>query len=115
MRYLARFSPLRAVRDLRMFLSQRQPYELWFMMLAIVLTGLVLFAFVKDSHFERAYKPDIIYVQQWPLDRTDEQIRALQKIDQAKKEALQARLAKRRAEQQAAFKRIDDKLESYGF
>lgn len=114
MRYLARFSPLRAVRDLRVFLAHRQPHELWFMLVAMVLTALVLVGFVKDSHFERTYRPDIIYVQQWPLDRTSEQIRAQQKIDQARKELLEARREKKRAEQRAAFKRLDDKLESYG-
>ena len=38
--YLARFSPFRAVADLRVFLSHRQPHELWFGILAIVLTAL---------------------------------------------------------------------------
>jgi hypothetical protein len=115
MRYLARFSPLRAVRDLRMFLAQRKPYELWFMMLAIVITGLVLIAFVKDSSIAPEYKPDIIYVQQWSLDRTDAQIRAQQVIDQAEKDKATAAFKVRQEKRQAEFKRLDDKLKSYGF
>lgn len=115
MRYLARFSPVRAIRDLRVFLAHRRPYELWFMTLAICLTGLVLFAFVKDSTIMPVYRPEIVYVQQWPLTRTDAEIRAQQTIDQAAKEKRMAALEKRRAERQASFKRIDDKLESYGF
>jgi hypothetical protein len=115
MRYLTRFSPVGAIRDLRIFLAQRKPYELWFLMLAIVLTGLVLAAFVKDSSIVPEYRPNIIYVQQWKLDRTDAEISAQQKIDQAAKDKRMAELEKKRAERQASFKRIDDKLKSYGF
>lgn len=115
MRYLARFSPIAAYRDLRLFLSHRQPHELWFGILAIVITAALLFAFVKDSHFERVYKPNIVYVQQWKADRTDEQIVTQQKADQPaidkRKAEIEARQKKRRAE----FKRLDDKLEAYGF
>ena len=114
MNFFARMSPLRAVRDLRGFLAQRQPYELWFGILAIVVTGLILVGFVKDSRIEKPYDPQIIYVQQWTLDRTDEQIRAQQKIDQAKKDKEQAELRARQEKRQAEFKRLDDKLNSWG-
>ena len=50
------------------------------------ITALIIWAFFVDSHFEKAYKPNIIYFQQWTLDRTDEQIIAQQKIDEAKRQ-----------------------------
>jgi len=114
-RYLARFSPIAAYRDLRLFLSHRQPYELWFGILAILITSLVLFAFVKDSHFEKVYKENIVYVQQWKADRTDAEIVAQQKVDQPAIDQRKAEFEAKRKERQAEFKRLDDKLKAYGF
>ncbi|WEK44470.1 MAG: hypothetical protein P0Y64_06650 [Candidatus Sphingomonas colombiensis] len=114
MQFLARMSPLRALRDLRLFLHQRQPHELGFLALAILITGFFIFAFVKDSSIEKVYKPNIIYVQQWRLDRTDAQIRAQQKIDQVKIDKEQAELAKEQAKTRAEFQRLDDKMKRWG-
>jgi hypothetical protein len=114
MGFFARMSPFRAVRDLRLYLHQRQPYELAFLALAVVLTGLLIIGFAKDSRIEKVYRPQIVYVQQWTLDRTDDQIRAQQKIDQVKRRAELAELRTRQAKRQAEFKRIDDKLNQWG-
>jgi pyrroloquinoline quinone (PQQ) biosynthesis protein C len=115
MTFLKNLSPIRAIRDLRFFLAQRKPHELWFMMLSMGLTLLVLWAFVKDSHIEAPYKRNIIYVESWPLTRTDDQIRAQQKIDQAKKHIAEEELEKRRKAKQAEFKKVDDWLTNHGF
>jgi hypothetical protein len=115
MAFLRFFSPLGAIRDLRVFLATRRRHELGFMALSLVVTLLILVAFVKDSHFEKPYERNIIYVEQWPITRTDEQIKAQQKIDQAKKTIRLAELKKRREAKQAEFKRLDDKLEAWGF
>ena len=76
MQFFARMSPLRAVRDLRLFLRQRQKHELIFLFLSIFITGLLLIGFAKDSKIEKEYRPNIVYVQQWTLDRTDAEIKA---------------------------------------
>lgn len=115
MTFLKTLSPFRAYRDLRFFLATRKRYELWFMVLAMAVTLIILWMFVKDSQIATPYKRNIIYVEQWPITRTDEQIRAQQKIDQAKKHIAEAELEKKRAERQAEFKKLDDKLESWGF
>lgn len=115
MRYLSRFSPIAAIRDLRVFLSHRQPHELWFGMLAIVLTGLLLIGFVKDSRIEKPYKSNIIYVEQWRADRTDAQIAAKQKVDQVDIDKRRAELERKRKERQAEFQRLDKRLEDMGF
>lgn len=115
MTFLKFFSPVAAYRDLRLFLAARRRHELGFMALALAVTLLILFAFVKDSHFEKPYERNIVYVEQWPITRTDEQIRAQQKIDQAKRNIAKAELDKRRKAKQAEFKRLDDKLEKWGF
>ena len=58
MQFFARLSPLRAYQDLRVFLAQRQPYELGFLVLAMAITAILVWAFVKDSYREPVYKPD---------------------------------------------------------
>ena len=114
MTFLRFFSPLRAIRDLRRYLATRPPYEIWFLMLAMALTLVVIWAFVKDSNIPVPYKRNIIYVESWPLDRSDEQIRAQQKIDQVKKHAQQAELEKRRKQRQEEFRRVDESLKKWG-
>ena len=114
MNYLARMSPLRAIRDLRFFLASRERYELGFLALSVVITALILAAFVHDSHEEKVYRREIIYVQNWPASRTDEQVRAQQAIDAPKERARKEAIAKRQRERQESFKRLDDKLERMG-
>jgi uncharacterized membrane protein len=112
--FFSRMNPLRAYRDLRDFMVGRGPQEFWFLGAAIAITMFFIYAFVKDSHAVKAYKPDIIYVQQWKLDRTDAQIVAQQKIDQVQKDKDLAELKKRQAATQAQFKKLDDQLTRMG-
>lgn len=114
MNFFARMNPLRAVRDLRFFLAQRQPYELWFLLLAIVVTTLLIAGFVHDSTEPKPYKREIIYVQQWRADRTDAQIRAQQAVDEPIKQKALAEQRAREEKLRAEFKRMDDKLNSWG-
>ncbi len=114
MRFFARLSPLAAIRDLRVFLAQRQRYELGFLALSIALTAALIAGFVHDSHEERPYKRQIIYVEQWPLSRTEAEIKAQQKIDQAAKEKRLAEEAREQKARQAEFKKIDDRLKAMG-
>jgi len=115
MTFLRHLSPVRAIRDLRFFLAQRRQHELWFMLLAMAITLVVLWAFVKDSHIEAPYERNIIYVESWPITRTEEQIKAQQKIDQAKKHIAEEDFAKRRKAKQQEFKKVDDWLTNHGF
>lgn len=112
--FFSRFSPFRAIQDLRVFLSQRHPYEVGFLFLAIVITTLLIAGFVKDSRFEKAPKRDIIYVENWRADRSDAEIRARLAKD-APIEARQREEARRRLEaRKAQFKRYDDQLTKWG-
>lgn len=114
MTFLSRFSPVRAYKDLRLFLAQRKPYELGFLALAMGVTGFFIYAFMRNDYVPPPYRPNIIYVEQWRLDRTDAQIRAQQKIDQVKKEQRIAEEEAAKAKTRAEFKRLDDKLDSWG-
>ncbi|MES2339864.1 MAG: hypothetical protein V4537_17355 [Pseudomonadota bacterium] len=114
MHFFARLSPIRAFLDLRLFLAQRQPYELAFLFLSIVLTTLLIAGFVKDSHIEKPYKRDIQYFQSWPADRTSADIRADQVRDMAVRTKADVTYEKRRADMKASFKRVDDKMTEWG-
>lgn len=114
MNFLARLSPLRAIRDLRFFLAQRQPYELGFLALSMVVTTAIIAGFVKDSRVEKPYKKNIVYVEQWPATRTNAEIVAQQKIDQVVRDKEKAEQLRREKELQAEFKKLDDRLKAVG-
>lgn len=113
-RFLSRMNPLRAFRDLRVFLDHRGPQDIWFMIAAMAATLFLIWAFAKDSSFERAYKPDIVYVEQWTLNRTDAEIMAQQKIDKVKKDRQLAEQRAREEKLRASFKKLDDQLNRMG-
>ncbi len=114
MGFFSRFSPLAAYRDLRFFLANRQPHELWFLIAALCVTSFLVYAFAKDSYAEPVYKPNIVYVEQWSADRTNAEIIAQQKIDAPIKAKALAEQKKREDATRASFKRLDDKMTAMG-
>jgi hypothetical protein len=81
-------SPTAAWRDLRDFLGQKGRHKLVFAVIAICIPAIIVTGFYVDSNI----KPEaqIIYVENWPANRTDEQIKAQQKIDQVKRDKAMA-------------------------
>ncbi|MGE7206372.1 hypothetical protein ACQKJZ_11905 [Sphingomonas sp. NPDC019816] len=114
MSFFGRFSPVRAIRDLRVFLSQRHPVELVFLMVAVGITGFFIYAFARDDYVPVPYKPDIIYVEQWRADRSEAEILAQQKIDYVKKKERLAEEKAAKEQRQAEFKKVDDALTKWG-
>ena len=112
--FFKRFSPIRAYKDLRLFLSHREPHELYFLIAAMVITGFFIYAFAKDSYAERAYRPEIIYVQQWPANRTEAQILAQQKIDGPIEAKRKAEIKAARERRQAQFRKLDKAMTDWG-
>lgn len=110
-----RVQPRGAWADVRHFFGKlREPHQMLFMLLAVAVTALVLWTVQIDSFAEQEYKREIIYVQDWRLNRTDAEIVAQQKIDgpeQVRRNAEQKRLEE---ENRLKFKKIDDKLKEYG-
>ncbi|MBA17924.1 MAG: hypothetical protein CMN73_16485 [Sphingomonas sp.] len=115
MNLLKLFSPVRAVRDLRAFLGGQRRHKLVFAALAAAITGYILFAFWMDSSFKTPYERDIIYVESWPLNRSDAEIIAQQKIDAEKRRVAEAALEAKRAKRQAEFQRLDNSMSEWGF
>ena len=115
MTFLKYLSPIRAMRDLWRFLGNRPRHELYLMVPALLIVVGILYAFYKDSRFEREYKPNIIYVKSWPLNRSDEEIAAQAKIDNAERDKQRAALAKKQKERQEGFQKLDNSLKEWGF
>lgn len=95
-------SPRVLWQDLRAFVAARQRHEIFFAFLSIAITSTIVFVFYIDSRVKPP-KPEVQFVQSWPESRTDGEIIAQQKIDQAKKDA---QAAKRRAD----FQKLADRL-----
>jgi hypothetical protein len=96
--------PRAALADLRAFMRQRSREQLFGAVFACLCTLVIVVIFFLDSKVNTAPPPRIVYVEQWRADRSDAEIIAEQKADQAKRDA-----AKR--ERQEQFRRIDRKLD----
>jgi hypothetical protein len=99
--------PKALIEDIRLFTSQRSPYQWGGMVVAVVMPVLIVAAFYHDTTHGIAPGPQLIYAKSWPATRTDEEIKADQIKDQAKKEAAQK-------ERQRQFQKLDDRLKKIG-
>ena len=95
--------PSVALRDLFAFLKQRSREQVIGAILAVLVTIIIVIVFMVDSKINTAPPPQIVYVEQWPANRTDAEIIADQKKDQAKREAA----AK---EKQRQFQKLEQQL-----
>ena len=95
--------PRAAYNDLRAFMRQRSREQVIGAMLAILVTAIIVIEFLVDSKIGTAPPPQVVYANSWPADRTDQQIVAQQKIDQAKRDAA----AK---EKQRQFQKLEKQL-----
>ena len=94
-------SPIAAWRDLKAFLGQQERHKFFFAAVAVVIPAVIVTGFYVDSNI----KPEaqIIYVQNWPADRTDDQIKAEQKVDQARRD-------KEAAEKRRQYQELEKRL-----
>jgi len=100
-------SPRALWADIRAFTSERRPHHWVALALAVAMPVGIVFVFDLDGRTNIMPGPQLIYVESWPANRTDEQIKAEQKIDQAPRD-------KFKKERQEQFKRLDEKLERLG-
>ena len=96
-------SPRAAVADLRAFLSHRSREQRLGAALSILVTIIIVILFLVDSKINTAPPPTITYVEQWSANRTDAEIIAQQKKDQAEVEAF-------RKERQEQYKRLENQF-----
>jgi hypothetical protein len=100
-------SPRALWADIRAFTAERRSHHWVALALAIAMPIAIIVIFVMDGRTNIMPGPQLIYVESWPANRTDAQIKAEQKIDQAARD-------KFKKQRQADFQRIDNTLESYG-
>ena len=80
-------SPGAALRDLLAFMRQRSREQVIGASLALLVTAIVVIEFLVDSQMGTAAPPQVVEVQIYSPNRTDAEIRADQKKDQAEREA----------------------------
>jgi NACalpha-BTF3-like transcription factor len=79
--------PRAALRDLAAFMRQRSREQVIAAALAILITAIIVIEFVVDSNSISAPQPQVVEVDLYAANRTDAQIVADQKKDQAEREA----------------------------
>jgi hypothetical protein len=95
--------PRAALSDLAAFLRQRSREQVIGGALALLVTAIILIEFFVDSKIGTAPPPQVVEVQLYAPNRTDADIIADQKKDQAKRHAYQA-------EKQRQFQELEKKL-----
>ena len=96
-------SPRVAFADLRAFLRQRSREQVIAASLAFLVTAIIVIEFLVDSKINTAPPPQIVYVESWSENRTDAEIVADQKKDQAAKDAA-------KQERQRQFQKLENQL-----
>jgi len=96
-------SPFAAFRDLAGFIRQRDREHLIGAALAVLITTIIVIVFLVDSKIGTAPPPQIIEVELYPSNRTDADIIADQKKDQAAKDAAEK-------EKQREFQKLEKQL-----
>ncbi|MFL6846424.1 MAG: hypothetical protein ACJ8ER_16275 [Allosphingosinicella sp.] len=100
-------SPRALWADVRAFTSERRPHQWVAASLALLMPLALIVLFIIDGHTNIQPKSEIIFVESWPANRTDAQIKADQKKDQAARDAA-------RKERQKEFQRLDESLNRMG-
>ena len=84
--------PRAALRDLTAFLRQRSREQVIAGTLAVLVTVIIVIIFFVDSKINTAPPPQVIFVENYPANRTDAQIKADQlKASEDRKKAEEAR------------------------
>ena len=100
-------SPRFLWQDMKAFWANRPRHQWVAAVLAVLIPIAIVAAFYVDSGHNVRPVQTIYYVNSWPVSRTDEEIKAKQRADQAEREA------RERARQQE-FQRLDDQLNRLG-
>jgi hypothetical protein len=82
-------SPSAAFRDLAAFMRQRSREQVIGASLALLVTAIIVIEFLVDANIGTAPPEQVVYAELYPSNRTDAQIIADQKKDQADKLAAQ--------------------------
>jgi hypothetical protein len=93
--------------DIRAFARERSRHQWAAAGFAVAMPMILVFLFLYDGAHGPPQDPQILFVESWPANRTDAQIKADQKKDQAAMNAA-------RKERQREFQRLDKALGRFG-
>ena len=93
--------------DMRAFWRQRPRHQWFAATLAVLIPAGIIFAFWLDARTNVQPRYIVTFVDSWPADRTDDQIKAKQEADLRERH-------RREAERQRQFQRIDERLKRLG-
>lgn len=88
---------------MRSFFRQRSRHQMIAAFFAVAMPIIIVVGFYLDSQTNIMPGEQIVYVENWPSTRTDEEIKAQQKIDQERRD-------KAIAERQRQFKEVERRL-----
>lgn len=95
--------PRAAFRDLAAFMRQRSREQVIGASLALLITAIIVIEFMVDAKLGTAPPPQVVEVELYSSNRTDAEIIADQKKDQAAKQAAQK-------ERQRQFQKLENQL-----
>lgn len=111
MSFFRSVNPRAAWQDVVDIWHSEQRYKIHFLALALFTTCVIFTTFLFESDFKVVPKPNnIIYVENWSLDRTDEEIKADRAKVQELKDARDERIRKFNQEQQESYRRLGRKF-----
>ena len=93
--------------DLRAFFRQRPRHQWVAGTLAVAIPFAILAGFYVDAYMAARPRAQVIYINNWPADRSDDEIRAKQQADLARREAMEA-------ERRRQFQRLEKQAERLG-
>lgn len=96
-------SPRALWADTRAFLRQRTRHQLIAATAAVAMPAIIVVGFYFDAQTNILPGERIVYAESWPANRTDAEIIAQQKVDQERRERIQA-------ERQRQFKEVERRL-----
>jgi hypothetical protein len=100
-------SPRAVWRDLRAFMRDRPRHQWVAGTLAVMMPMAILGGFYMESYGRARARSSVVYINSWPADRSDEEIRARQQADLARERAMQA-------ERQRQFQRLEKQAKRLG-
>ena len=100
-------APRALVQDLRNFWSTRPRGHWVAALLAATMTGGIVIAFLIDSNSMGETREQVIFLNSWPANRTDAEIRAQQKADLDER-------TRAEAEHRRQLQRLDQNLNRLG-
>ena len=99
--------PSAAWADLRAFMRDRPRHQWVAGTLAAIIPFMLLLGFYMETYMQAQPRPQVIMINSWPADRSDEEIRAKQQADIERQEAI-------RAERQRQFQRLEKQAKRLG-